>query len=143
MADPRRWISRGCPKGLDEIANIYVKSEEFNDRMEREVRDWLPTFSCTDDGIVGRMRGAECDAALEAPRDMDGVDEDGLPTQRRGFDSENEMLLLGGNLSEERVSPQTPFPKTFCDVSVGTVTSAVGEGPLLDATRAGILHNNA
>jgi hypothetical protein len=37
----------------------------------------------------------------------------------------NEMLMLGGNLSEESVSPQTPLPKTFCDVSVGTVTSAL------------------
>jgi len=34
------------------------------------------------------------------------------------------MYVLGGNLSEERFSPD-PFPKTFCDVPVGTVTSAV------------------
>ena len=62
MADPRRWISKGCPKNVDAIANIYVACEEFDDRMEREVRDWFPTFSCTDDGVAGRRRGAECAA---------------------------------------------------------------------------------
>ena len=134
MVDPRRWISKGCPEHVDEVANIYVACEGINDRMEREVRDGLPMFSCTDDGSVGRRRGAGCDAALEARRCMDDVDMDSLPTQRLGFDSyvmiEDEMLMLGGNLSEERFSPtclpgRPPSPKTFCDVSVGTVTSAV------------------
>jgi hypothetical protein len=118
MANPRRWISKGCPKNVDEVANIYVACEEFDDRMEREVRDWFPTFSCTDDGIAGRRRGAGCEAALEARRDMDGVDLDSMPTLRWGFDSDDEMLLLGGNLSEESVSPtclprQAPFSKDF------------------------------
>ena len=86
MVDPRRWISKGCPEHVDEVANIYVVCEGINDRMERVVRDGLPMFSCTDSGSVGRRRGAECDAALEARRDMDD-DMDSLPTQRLGFDS--------------------------------------------------------
>ena len=101
MADPRRWISKGCPKGLDEIANVYVKREDFNDRMEREVRDWIPTFSCTDDGIAGRRRGAGCIAALEALRDMDG-DMDSLPTQRRGSDSENGRAWATTTLKDQQ-----------------------------------------
>jgi len=136
MAKPRCWISKGCPKDVDEIANIYVKLEEFNDRMEREVRDWFPTFSCTDDGIAGRLRGAGCEAALEARRDMDGVDLDSMPTLRWGFDSDDEMLLLGGNLSEESVSPQTPLPKTFCDPAARAAASALKAPKVLEGGRA-------
>ncbi len=138
MADPRRWISKGCPKNVDEVANIYVACEEFDDRMEREVRDWVPEFSCTDDGIASRLRGAGCEAALGALRDMDGVDLDSMPTLRWGFDSDDEMLLLEETFLK-KVFPQPAFPgrhllpKTFCDVSVGTVTSAVKGGEVAES----------
>ena len=141
MADPRRWISKGCPKNVDAIANIYVKLEEFNDRMEREVRDWFPTFSCTDDGIAGRRRGAGCEAALGALRDMDGVDLDSMPTLRWGFDSDDEMLLLEETFLK-KVFPQPAFPgrhllpKTFCDPAARAAASALKAPKVLECGRA-------
>ena len=121
-AKPRRWISKECPEHVDKIATICIECEEFNDRMEREVCDWILAFSCTDDGIASRRRGARCDAALGALRDMDDADRHSMPTLRRGSDSlcdqnmyvmiKNEILLLGETFLKKGCPPD-PFQKTF------------------------------
>ena len=127
MVDPRRWISKGCLEHVDEVANIYVACEGINDRMEREVRDWLPMFSCTDDGSVARRRGAECDAALEARRRMDDVDLDSLPTQRRGFDSSSRAWATTTLKTKQGKQGRSPCSTTeSCMFGLGT-TRMIGE----------------
>ena len=92
-AKPRRWISTMYPKYVNQIAGIYVRSEDINDRMSRETRGSTPEYSCTYDGIVSRCRGAECEAARKALRKIAADDGDmsrerhSVPTLRRGPDS--------------------------------------------------------
>ena len=100
-AKPRRWISTMYPKYVDQIAGIYVRSEDINDRTSREIRGSIPEYSCTCDGIVSRCRGADCEAAPKALRKIAADDGDmsrerhSMPTLRWGSASE------GGATSED------------------------------------------
>ena len=92
-AKQRRRIPTRYPEHVDEIAGIYVRSEDINDRTSREIRGSIPEYSCTYDGIVSRCRGADCEAALKALRKIAADDGDmsrerhSMPTLRWGPDS--------------------------------------------------------